>query len=89
MLSFLASVPAIYAGLFLSKLIKPFRKLTSTKTLAASISIGILFASFYDLTKETAGIGTGTLRNVTDVINVIAFSAVLLIFIALYIYTTK
>ncbi|MGH9953507.1 MAG: hypothetical protein ACRD5J_17955, partial [Nitrososphaeraceae archaeon] len=53
------------------------------------IGIGILFASFYDLAKGTAGIGAGTLRNVTDVINVITFSAVFAIFITLYAYTTK
>ncbi|MGH9925371.1 MAG: hypothetical protein ACRD5B_08330, partial [Nitrososphaeraceae archaeon] len=89
LLSFLASVPAIYAGLFLSKIIKPIKKSTSYKVLAGSIGIGILFASFYDLAKGTAGLGTGTLRNVTDVLNIITFSAVLAIFIAVYAYTTK
>lgn len=85
LLSLLASVPAIYIGLFFLKLIKARGE--STKALAASISVGILLASFYDLTKGTAGIGTGVLKSVTDVFNVITFSAVFLGFIALYTYT--
>lgn len=49
----MASVPAIYAGLFLLKIIKPIKKSTLYKVLAGSIGIGILFASFYDLAKGT------------------------------------
>ncbi|MGH9876128.1 MAG: hypothetical protein ACRD5H_00690 [Nitrososphaerales archaeon] len=89
LLSFLASVPAIYAGLFLLKLVKPTARRESTKALAASIGVGILLASFYDLTKETAGISTGVLRSVEEAFNVITFSAVLLGFIALYAYTKR
>lgn len=81
-LSLLPSVPAVYAGLFLLKLIKQPRK-ESTRALGASIGVGILLSSFYDLIKETAGISTGTLRNLTDVFNVIVLSAVLLSFIGI------
>ena len=90
LLSFLASIPAIYAGLFLLKLIKPLTEsIALTRAIVASISIGILFASFYDLTKETAGIGTGVLKSLIDVFSIIVFSAVLLSFIALHSYTNK
>lgn len=81
----LASLPAIYAGIFWFKFIRS--KSEASKDLAIYLAIGILLASLYDLTKETAGLSGSTLRSPADAFNVLAFSIALLGFIGIHAYT--
>lgn len=83
--SLLASLPAIYAGIFWFKFIRT--KSEHSKDFAIYLAIGILLASLYDLTKETAGLSGSTLRSGTDALNVLAFSIALLGFIGIHAYT--
>lgn len=50
---------------------------------------GILFASFFDLLKETAGLSTGTLRSANDVANIVAFSVALIVLLAFQQYGAR
>ena len=87
LLAIIATVPGIYAGLFILKALKIRRE--SIKILAINIAIGILFAFLYDLLKSTSGISTGSLRTVTDVFNIIVFLVVFLSFTIVYRYINK
>lgn len=83
--SLLASLPAIYAGIFWFKFIRS--KSEASRDFAIYLAIGILLASLYDLTKETAGLSGSTLRSPADAFNVLAFSIALLGFIGINAYT--
>ncbi len=80
--TFTAATLAIYAGLALPKLLGRWTASKSTLLLAAGI--GVLLAAFFDLLKETAGIGTSTLRSPTDVVDLVAFGIGLLVFLAVH-----
>lgn len=83
--SILASLLAIYAGIFWFKFIRS--KSEPSKDFAIYLAVGILLASLYDLTKETVGLSGSTLRSPADALNVLAFSIALLGFIGIHAYT--
>ncbi len=81
-LVFIASTLAIWAGLFLLKFLGRWKERNGA--LFIGVGVGILFASFLDLTKETAGIGTSSLRSPLDLLNLVALGTGLLAFLVFH-----
>lgn len=79
--TFAATTLPIYVGLFLPRL---SRWEGGKKAFLYGVGIGILFVSFFDLAKETAGISTSTLRGPLDVFNVLSLAFGLLAFLVLF-----
>lgn len=86
-LVFIATVPGIFIGLFILKALKV--RSASIKIFAINISIGILFASLYDLFKSTSGISTGSLKTASDVYNIVFFLIIFLGFNLMYRHINK
>lgn len=80
--TFAAATLPIYVGLFLPSLSRRWEG--GRRAFLYGVGIGILFASFFDLAKETAGISTSTLRSPLDFLNILSLAVGLLAFLALY-----
>jgi ZIP family zinc transporter len=77
-LSLMVGLIPVLIGVFMISILKGWKP--GRRLLLSGLATGILFASFFDLMKGTAGLSSSTLKNITDVLNVFAFSIAFVVF---------